>query len=87
MQNKLREIFSRLRPAQPFLMKKLIGHIPEDSLQQAPESLDCGIIVCNLIESFYELKRMHKGEYNLASAANYRSKMVRMFLDVDNVIA
>ncbi|KAL8456676.1 hypothetical protein ACS0TY_034788 [Phlomoides rotata] len=85
VEGRLREVFKRNIPNHPFLKTKSKKVMSIDYLEQASDSVDCGVIVCLHIENTIVKMPTRKGAFSHISSDNYRKKMVEWFMDPINV--
>ncbi|KAL6531443.1 hypothetical protein OROMI_027806 [Orobanche minor] len=75
IERKIKEIYGRSNPGVVFTKPKVMA-----CLQQEATSMDCGVVVCSVIENLLSGKRMKSGTITHASAGNFRKKMVEQFM-------
>ncbi|KAL6568810.1 hypothetical protein OROHE_003551 [Orobanche hederae] len=75
IERKIKEIYGRSNPGVVFTKPKVMA-----CLQQEATSVDCGVVVCSVIENLLLGKWMKSGTMTHASAGNFRKKMVEQFM-------
>ncbi|KAL6557060.1 hypothetical protein OROHE_006936 [Orobanche hederae] len=75
IERKIKEIYGRSNPGVVFTKPKVMA-----CLQQEATSVDCGVVVCSIIENLLSGKWMKSGTMAHASAGNFCKKMVEQFM-------
>ncbi|KAL6580486.1 hypothetical protein OROMI_008510 [Orobanche minor] len=75
IERKIKEIYGRSNTGVVFMKPKVMA-----CLQQETTSVDCGVVVCSVIENLLSGKGMKSVTMTHASAGNFRKKMVEQFM-------
>ncbi|KAL6580482.1 hypothetical protein OROMI_008506 [Orobanche minor] len=75
IERKIKEIYGRSNTGVVFMKPKVMA-----CLQQETTSVDCGVVVCSVIENLLSGKRMKSVTMTHASAGNFHKKMVEQFM-------
>ncbi|KAL8544312.1 hypothetical protein ACS0TY_004738 [Phlomoides rotata] len=86
IETKLRKLFKNKYCDHQLLKGETKKPESEACLQQNPDSLDCGVVVCHHIENVILRQAKKTGTFSKKAAGDYRAKMVTWFVDPAHVI-